>query len=88
MKISKEKKDKISEQILAHLFSISPQSTFTSHIAREVARDEEFTKKILSELKKRGLILTINKNSKGKDYLKRTRWKLSPEVFEIYQRKS
>ena len=87
MKISKAKKDKISEQLLSFLFSISPQATFTSHIAQEVARDEEFIKKILFDLKKKGIILSVDKNSKGTNYLKRTRWKLSPEVFEIYQKK-
>ena len=47
MKISEEKKEKISEQILAVLYSLNPQAIFTSNIAKEVARDEEFTKKIL-----------------------------------------
>ena len=47
MKISDKKKEKISEQILALLYSINPQSLFTLHIAREIARDEEFIKKIL-----------------------------------------
>lgn len=37
MKISKEKKEKISEQILAVLYSLNPQTIFTSHIAKEIA---------------------------------------------------
>jgi len=37
MKISKEKKEKISEQILAFLYSINPKPSFTSHIAQELA---------------------------------------------------
>ena len=40
MKISDKKRDKISEQILAFLYSISLKPAFTSHIAQEVARDE------------------------------------------------
>jgi predicted transcriptional regulator with HTH domain len=44
MKISEQKIEKISEQILAMLYSISPKSLFTSHIAKEIARDEEFRK--------------------------------------------
>lgn len=87
MKISGKKKDKISEQILAHLFSISPRAAFTSYIAEEVARDEEFIKKILLELKKKELILEIKKNSNGISYLRRSRWKLTPEAFEAYKRK-
>ena len=44
MKISIQKREKISEQILAYLYSISPRPSFTSHIAEELARDEEFIK--------------------------------------------
>ncbi len=36
MKISKEKKDKISEQILACLYHNFPKTLFTAEIAREV----------------------------------------------------
>ena len=77
MKISDKKKDKISEQILAFLYSVSMKSVFTSHIAREIARDEEFVKNLLAALKKKNLVTEIRKNPKGKDYLKRSRWKLS-----------
>ena len=51
MKISDKKREKISEQILAFLYSINPKPIFTLHIAQEIARDEEFIKKILQELK-------------------------------------
>ncbi len=83
--ISKEKQQKISEQILYFLFTISPESRFTSEIAKEIARDEEYTKKILLDLKKNSLIIEINKNSKGTSYIKRQRWRLSKEVFQIYK---
>ena len=85
MKVSQEKKDKISEQILSHLFSQSPKSIFTSHIASELARDEEFIKKILSDLKKKGLVVEIKKSPKGKEYLRRIRWKLSNKVYAYYK---
>ena len=38
MKISKEKMEKISEQILLFLYSVNPKSMFTLHIAKELAR--------------------------------------------------
>lgn len=82
MKISKEKKDKISEQILSFLYSVSPKLVFTSYIASEIARDEEFVKKLLLELKKKGLIMEINKNPKGKAYKRRARWKLTDSTFK------
>lgn len=85
MKISDKKKEKISEQILAHLFSINPRPVFTVQIAREIARDEEFIKKILIDLKRKGLVAEIKKNPKGTPYLKRTRWKLSDKAYEVYK---
>ena len=57
--ISKSKKDKISEQILHYLFSISPESAFTSFVAKETAMDEEFTNPLLSELEKKHLVRSI-----------------------------
>ncbi|HPD81763.1 MAG TPA: hypothetical protein PK357_01545 [Candidatus Pacearchaeota archaeon] len=85
MFISKEKKEKISEQILAYLYSVNPKSVFTSNIAKEIARDEEFIKNLLLILKKEKLVVEIKKNSKGVDYLKRSRWRLSDEVYKVYK---
>lgn len=85
MKISKEKKNKISEQILAHLYSQSPKPVFTAHIASEIARDEEFIKKLLLDLRGKGFVVEIKKNPQGKEYLRRTRWKLSNKVYNYYK---
>ena len=85
MKISQEKKNKISEQILAYLYSQSPKTIFTSHIALEMARDEEFVKKLLIDLQKKGFVVKINKNPQGKEYLRRARWKLSNKVYHYYK---
>lgn len=84
--ISKEKKDKISEQILHYLFSNSPEAKFTSEIAKEIARDEEFIKSLLSELSQKKLVVEVNKNKLGIDYIRRQRWILSPEAFTIYSK--
>lgn len=84
--ISKPKKDKISEQILHYLFTISPEAKFTSEISKEIARDEEFTKSLLKDLHSKSLVITISKNSIGKDYSRRTRWRLSNQAFEIYKK--
>lgn len=85
MKISKEKRDKISEQILAFLYFNTLKPLFTSYIAKEMARDEEFIKKLLLELKKQQLVVEIKKNSKGKVYLRRSRWKLSDAAYSSYK---
>ncbi len=85
MKISDGKKEKIQEQILAHLYSVNPRPIFTSHIAQETARDEEFVKKLLLELKKKNLVVEIKKNPKGVLYLRRSRWKMSEKAYNTYK---
>lgn len=85
MKISQEKKEKISEQILAFLYSVNPKPIFTLYIAKEIARDEEFIKKILLGLKERKLVIEIKKNPKGIKYLRRSRWKLSDSIYQTYK---
>jgi len=86
MQLSDKKKEKISEQILALLYSQSPKSLFTSNIAQEIARDEEFTKKLLIDLKTKKLIVEIKKNPKGIVYSRRSRWNLSDKTYVVYKR--
>lgn len=83
-RLSKQKTDKIKEQILYFLYSIFPKQVFTSDIAKEMARDEEFVKKIMIELEKSELAVKIDKNSDGIKYEKRIRWRISNKAHEIY----
>jgi predicted transcriptional regulator with HTH domain len=85
MKISDKKREKISEQILGVLYSVAPKFLFTSQIAEEIARDEEFVKDLLLELKKKKLVIEIKKNPQGVQYVRRTRWKLSDRVYQVYK---
>jgi predicted transcriptional regulator with HTH domain len=85
MKISEQKRNKISEHILSYLYSINPRPAFVFHISKEVARDEEFIKKLLHELKGKGIVAEIKKNSQGKDYLKRSRWRLTDQAYKAYK---
>ena len=85
-RISQAKKDKISEQIIHHLFSTSPEAVFTSHISKEIARDEEFIKSLLLNLKQKGLVTEIKKSQKGLEYSKRQRWRLSNQAYEAYKK--
>jgi DNA-binding IscR family transcriptional regulator len=87
MKVSEEKRKKISEHILAFLYSNTPKPLFTSFIAKEAARDEEFVKKLLLEMKTKNLVVEIKRNPKGKPYLRRSRWKLSDVVYQAYNNK-
>lgn len=85
-KISEQKIEKISEQILSYLYSIFPKQVFTSDIAKELARDEEFIKKLMKELEKKELVVKINKNSLGYEYSRRRRWRISNKTYEIYKK--
>lgn len=85
MKISEQKKEKISEQIVATLYSLYPKPSFTSQIAQEIARDEEFVKSLLIKLKEKKLILEIKKTPKGIQYIRRSRWKLNDEIYKTYK---
>ena len=88
MRLSKNKKDRIAEQILAFLYHSFPKQPFTAEIAREIARDEEFVKRILFELKEKGLIISIRKNAKGQAFTRRSKWRLTQKVYDIYSEKA
>lgn len=85
MKLSEQKRVKISEQILSFLFHNFPNSYFTAEIARELARDEEFVKSMLSELKNKELVIQIKKNNEGIFYSRRIKWRLSNTAFNAYK---
>ena len=86
MQISKEKLDKIKEEILRVLYTNSPQMLFTCDVAREVIRDEEFIKRLLNELEKYKFVVRIKKNPQGIDYTLRSRWRLSTSVYDSYKK--
>ena len=87
MKISQEKKNKIIEQILHQLYQKFPEQPFTAEIAREIARDEEFVKRLLFELKDKNLVVTISRNKKGESFSRRLKWRLSNKVYDVYNSK-
>jgi len=83
-KLSQKKLDKISEHLLAVIYDNFPKPLFTSKIAEELARDEEFTKNILLNLKQKGLVTPITKNPKGIEYKRRIAWRLSNNAHSAY----
>ncbi len=87
MKLSNEKKQKIIEQIIYLLYNTFPNQPFTAEIARELARDEEFIKRLLLELNEKNIVLPIRKNKKGDIFSKRIKWRLSNKVYDIYTNK-
>ena len=86
MRLSKEKRDRIAEQILALLYQSFPKQLFTAAVAVEIARDEEFVKNILFGLKDKNLVVAIRKNTKGIPYTRRLKWQLTSQAYTAYQR--
>lgn len=84
MRISKDKLDRIKEDILSTIFRNSPKALFSAEIAQSIIRDEEFTKKLLLELEEKNLISRVSKNDNGIDYIKRMRWRLTTPVYQAY----
>ena len=87
MRISDQKKEKIVEQILHFLYQSFPKNPFTAEIAREIARDEEFVKKLLLELKEKNIVVAIRKNKDGIAFSRKIKWKLSSRVYDLYHSK-
>jgi hypothetical protein len=85
-RISQTKESKIKETILHFLFQQSPKALFTYHIAQELARDEEYVKKLMMELEGKTLVTSVKKNSEGRDYSRRIRWRLSAQTYETYKK--
>jgi len=87
MRLSQEKKDRITEQLLSYLYHCFPEQPFTAKIAKELARDEEFIKRLLFELKDKNLVVSLRKNKKGESFSKRVRWRLATKVYDVYNSK-
>lgn len=86
MRLSQQKRDKIAEQVLSHLYHNFPNSLFTAEIAREIARDEEFIKALMIDLQNKKLVLCIRKNPQGEFYSRRQRWRLSTNAYDAYKK--
>ena len=84
MRLSKEKRDRIAEQVLSFLYHSFPNAQFTASISKEMARDEEFIKNLMFELKDKNLVMAVKKNEKGKEFVRRIRWQLSPKAYQAY----
>lgn len=84
--ISTKKEEKIKETIISILFQCSPKPLFTAHIAQEIARDEEYTKKLLDNLESKNIVIPVKRNQEGIDYKKRIRWTLSETAYNTYKK--
>ena len=85
VRLSEEKRNRIKSNILSILYERFPQSLFTAEIAKIEARDEEFVKAIMFDLKEKNLVISIKKNPKGIFYSRRIRWRLSNKAYDAYK---
>ena len=85
VRISSVNQEKIKENILSFLYHSSPTALFGAEIAREVIRDEEFVKTLLTDMEKQNLVTSVNKNNKGINYLRRLRWRLTNNAFKAFK---
>jgi len=84
-RLSEEKIKRIKEDILSLLYRTAPRSLFIAEISRELVRDEEFVKRLLSELEAKEFVVSVKKSPKGEDYRRRTRWRLTSKVYKTYR---
>ncbi|MBI2109739.1 hypothetical protein HYT58_01040 [Candidatus Woesearchaeota archaeon] len=85
-KLSENTRKKIKEQIISNVFEHSPKALFTSELASMLARDEEFIKRLLIELKEQGILEPVSKNPKGKQLLSRRRWRLTEAALKAVEK--
>jgi len=88
VRISEIKKNKIKSNILSLLYEKFPKALFTAEISEIEARDEEFIKKLLFDLKDKGLVVSIRKNLKGIAFTRRIKWTLTNRVYDVYSEKA
>jgi hypothetical protein len=75
----------LKDDIISIIYEHQLNPLLTIEIAEELRRDKEFTKSLLEELKKQDVLVEIKKNNKGKEYIKRSRWAINPEVLNKFQ---
>jgi len=85
VKLSSKTLNLLKDDIISILYEDSLKPLLTIEIARELRRDKEFTKELLNKLKEQEILIEIKKNNKGKDYIKRSRWTINPEVLKKFQ---
>jgi hypothetical protein len=86
-KLSNKKRERIKEEVLRVLYENSPKALFTSYIANEVIRDNEFVLSLMKEMERLGVVEGVK--SRGNKSVKkkiRTRWRLTNRAFEEYKK--
>lgn len=75
----------LKDDIVNILYENSLKPLFTNEIAVIIRRDNEFTKRLLIELKNLGIIEDIKINNRKRSYLLRKKWRISNNVLKNYE---
>ena len=82
VKLSSKTLSLLKDDIISIPYENNLKPLLTKEIASELRRDKEFTKTLLNELKQQGILAEVKKNNKGKNYIKRIRWIIKPELIK------
>jgi len=77
-RVSQRTFNKVAEATLAFLNERFPEPLSGREVAAELARDNEFVGRVLIFLREKGLVQQVYKSPTGKDYLRWTKWALTP----------
>ncbi len=84
VKLSEKTIKLLKDDIISILYERPLEAMFTNEIAKELRRDNEFTKKLLLELKKESLIEQVKKNKRGQQYLTHLKWRIPPKILKAF----
>jgi len=79
-RISQRTFGKVAESALAFLNERYPEAVTCREVAEELARDNEFVAKVLFFLKEKGLAMQVTASPRGRDYVRWTKWTLTPST--------
>lgn len=84
VRLGEEKRVRLKEEILSILNESPLKARFTNEIAKELIRDNEFTLKLLMEMRDNGHLKEIRVN-KG-SYKVRRKWRISDVVLNGWRK--
>ncbi|MDD5253721.1 MAG: hypothetical protein PHG05_01275 [Candidatus Nanoarchaeia archaeon] len=79
--ISKEKIERIKQDILYLLYDLNLKPMYTKDLANEIIRDDEFVLRLLLDMEKRGLVRQVNKN-----HIRRKQWIMTNEAYDQFRK--
>ena len=79
-KISKNSRERLSQEILRVLFENNLKPLTTKDIADELIRDDEFILQLLKELHQHKIVKTLP------HYTRRKYWAMTPEAYAEYKK--